>query len=83
MSASFAEIVSGRIVPILEEGIEKGSIQLEKTDCEHLLFILRTSIPLEPFLNLFVEMINKAANDYRRENADDTRSDFRTDRPGA
>jgi hypothetical protein len=67
MSTSFAELLSGRIVPILEEGIEKGSVQLSKTDCEGLLFVLRTSIPLEPFVELFTEMIRKATNDYRDE----------------
>lgn len=67
MSTSFAEILSGRIVPILEEGIEKGSVQLSKTDCEDLLFVLRTSIPLEPFVELCTEMIRKAASDYRDE----------------
>jgi hypothetical protein len=67
MSTSFAEILSGRIVPILEEGTEKGSVQLSKTDCEGLLFVLRTSIPLEPFVELFTEMIRKAASDYRDE----------------
>jgi hypothetical protein len=82
MSASFAEIVSGRIIPILENGVEKGSIQLDKTDCENILFMLRTSIPLEPFLNLFVEMIHKATTDYRRENADVNGSDFWADRLG-
>lgn len=71
MSTSFAELMSGRIVPILEEGIEKGSVQLSKTDCERLLFVLRTSIPLEPFLELFVEMMNKAASDYRAEQGGD------------
>jgi hypothetical protein len=65
MSTSFAELMSGRIVPILEEGIEKGSVQLSKNDCEGLLFVLRTSIPLEPFIELFGEMVKKAGNDYR------------------
>lgn len=70
-TTSFAELISGRIVPILEKGVEKGSVQLSKTDCEGILFVLRTSIPLEPFIELFVEMIHKAAIDYRAEQGGD------------
>jgi hypothetical protein len=68
MKTPFAELIAGRIVPILEQGIEKGSVQLDRTDCEGLLFVLRTSIPLEPFIELFGEMMKKTAADWRAEN---------------
>jgi hypothetical protein len=64
---TFQELAAGRLVPLLEKGIEVGSVQLEKRDCEELLFIFRTSIPLEPFLEVFTEMINKTVADYRAE----------------
>lgn len=68
---TFQELAAGRIVPILEKGIELGTVQLEKRDCEELLFILRTSIPLEPFLETFAEMINKTVAEYRAEQGED------------
>lgn len=64
---TFQELAAGRLVPILEKGIELGTVQLERRDCEELLFILRTSIPLEPFLEVFTDMINKTVADYRAE----------------
>jgi hypothetical protein len=52
----FADLVKQKIVPILERGSTGERIELGADDCDALLFVLRTSVPLEPFLELFSQM---------------------------
>jgi hypothetical protein len=52
----FTDIVKQKIVPILERGSAGERIELGADDCEALLFVLRTSVPLEPFLELFSQI---------------------------
>lgn len=57
---SLSDIVVRGIVPRLLQGIESGDgLHLESEDCKALLFVLKTSVSLEPFLNLFSEIIKK------------------------
>lgn len=52
----FSDLVKQKIVPILERGSAGERIELGADDCDALLFVLRTSVPLEPFLDLFSKM---------------------------
>lgn len=52
----FSDLVKRHIVPILERGSAGERIELGADDCDALLFVLRTSVPLEPFLDLFSKM---------------------------
>ena len=52
----FTEIVKQKIIPMLERGSAGERIELGADDCDSLLFVLRTSVPLEPFLDLFSQM---------------------------
>lgn len=52
----FSDLVKQKIVPILEMGSAGERIELGADDCDALLFVLRTSVPLEPFLDLFSKM---------------------------
>lgn len=68
----YSQIVQGRLIPKLNKGVEKGRLELTGEDCEKLLFVLRTSVPLEPFLSSFVEIIGNTIDDhYRRRPAND------------
>ena len=51
-----SDLVKQKIVPILERGSAGERIDLGADDCDALLFVLRTSVPLEPFLDLFSQM---------------------------
>lgn len=59
MKPDFAELVLSRVVPLLEVGAETGLVELEGDDCTALLFVLQTSVPLEPFLELFAELTKR------------------------
>lgn len=58
MTVIFSDLVKQKIVPILERGSAGERIELGAADCDALLFVLRTSVPLEPFLDLFSKMTN-------------------------
>jgi hypothetical protein len=53
------KIVLDRVVPLLETGAHTGYIELDKDDCEALLFVLRTSVSIEPFLDLFSKILKE------------------------
>lgn len=55
---SYAEIVRNNLLPVLEKGAENGGAELAAEDCEKLIFFLKTSVPLEPFLETFVSLIH-------------------------
>lgn len=57
-SFAFAELVRDHLIPMLEGGAEGEGVQLSADDCEKLVFFLRTSVPLEPFLETFVDLIH-------------------------
>ena len=59
MKPDFSELVLSRVVPLLEVGAETGLVELEGADCTALLFVLQTSVPLEPFLELFSELTKR------------------------
>ena len=54
----FTDLVKQKIVPILERGSAGERIEIGREDCSALLFVLRTSVPLEPFLELFSQLTN-------------------------
>ena len=58
MSVSYAGIVRDHLLPVLEHGAQNGGAELAAEDCEKLVFFLKTSIPLEPFLETFVSLIH-------------------------
>lgn len=66
----YSQIVQERLIPKLNKGVEKGRLELTADDCEKLLFILRTSVPLEPFLASFVDIIHSTLDDHFRRPAD-------------
>ena len=43
----------------LKIGRESGSVELNEQDCRALLFVLSTSIPIEPFIALFHDLIHQ------------------------
>lgn len=47
------------VLPKLKSGRETGSVELDERDCQALLFVLSTSIPIEPFIVLFHELIRE------------------------
>lgn len=53
---SYSTIVTERLIPLLQTGAETDLIELDGEDCRALLFVLRTSVPLEPFLDLFSQL---------------------------
>lgn len=53
------QIVLDRVVPLLETGAHTGYIELDKDDCEALIFVLKTSVSLEPFLDLFSKILKE------------------------
>jgi hypothetical protein len=53
------QIVLDRVVPLLETGVRHGRIELDKDDCDALLFVLKTSVSLEPFLDLFSKILKE------------------------
>lgn len=55
---SFSVLVRDQLIPKLEKGAEGKDVELSADDCQRLLFYLRTSVPLEPFLETFVELIH-------------------------
>jgi hypothetical protein len=57
-SFSFAETIRDQLIPMLEKGAEGKGAKLSADECEKLVFFLRTSVPLEPFLETFVELIH-------------------------
>lgn len=62
----YSSIVQERLIPKLKKGAEKGRLELTGDDCEKLLFVLRTSVPLEPFLASFVDIIGSTFDDFYR-----------------
>lgn len=58
MSFCYAEIVRDHLLPVLERGAQNGGAELAAEDCEKLVFFLKTSVPLEPFLETFVSLIH-------------------------
>lgn len=52
-------IVLNRVVPLLEAGVRQGRIELDKDDCDALMFVLKTSVSLEPFLDLFSRILKE------------------------
>lgn len=56
---NLTEIIMREIAPLLEAGKRGDGILLSRHNCESLLFVLRTSVPLEPFTQLFSEIIKK------------------------
>lgn len=70
-SFSYADMIKERLIPKLLKGADKGRIELNSDDCEKLLFVLRTSVPLEPFLASFVDIIGQTFDDYYRERESD------------
>jgi len=61
---SYSRVVIDRIIPKLRRGQKRGRLELTGDDCEKLLFVLRTSIPLEPFLTNFVEVMHMTFDDH-------------------
>lgn len=68
---SYSSIVRDRLAPKLQRGAEKGRLELTGDDCEKLLFVIRTSVPLEPFLEQFVNIIKSTCDDFRKVGDDD------------
>ena len=64
MNGGYSEILTERIVTKLRKGAEKGRIELSSDDCEKLLFLLRTSVPLEPFLNVFTGLLKQTVEKF-------------------
>lgn len=62
-SISYSRIVIERIIPKLKRGQKRGRLELSGEDCEKLLFVLRTSVPLEPIITNFVEVIRMTFDD--------------------
>jgi len=56
---NLAQNIKDQIAPILELGKEGEGAHLTPFECKTLLFVLRTSVPLEPFTELFSEIIKK------------------------
>jgi len=61
----YSVLIMERLIPKLEKGIEKGRIELSAEDCERFLFVLRTSVPLEPFLMVFSQLINETMCEFQ------------------
>lgn len=56
---SYAEMVKDELLPVIEKGAKNAGVALDAEDCKKLVFLLRTSITLEPFLEIFVSIIQK------------------------
>lgn len=56
---NITEIIMREIAPLLEAGKRGEGIHLSRHACESLLFVLRTAVPLEPFTQLFSEIMKK------------------------
>jgi hypothetical protein len=65
-SFSLAELVRDELIPKLEIGAKNGSITLNASECDRLCFFLRTSVPLEPFLETFVDMIHSTLEESKK-----------------
>ena len=62
----YQAFVAESLIPKLERGVEKGRIELTGDDCEKLLFVFRTSVSLEPFMELFSQLIARTVDDYKK-----------------
>lgn len=54
-----AEIEALKLLPVLHEGAENDGCHLDAETCKRLLFILRTSVSLEPLLDIMSAMIHR------------------------
>jgi len=63
MSVSYAEIVRKHLLPVLENGAKNGGAELAAEDCEKLVFFLKTSVPLEPFLETFISLVHSTLSE--------------------
>lgn len=53
-------LAARRLIPILEEGIQKGGAILTEKDCADVLFVFQTSVSVSPLISKFAELINDA-----------------------
>lgn len=56
---NLAQFIKEQIAPLLELGKRGEGAHLTPDECTNLLFVLRTSVPLEPFTELFAELLKK------------------------
>lgn len=47
------------VLPKLKIGRESGSVELNEQDCRALLFVLSSSVPIEPLIGLFHDLIQQ------------------------
>jgi len=57
MTRTVNEIITGEIAPLLEVGKNGKGCFLSAHNCKSLLFVLRTSVPIEPFTALFSKFL--------------------------
>jgi len=60
-------ILHRTLIPSLIKGARDKGCHLSRSDCQALLFTLRTSISLEPFIDLFSRMIRFRIADFEEE----------------